>query len=67
MIESLNQNLAAINSWCLKWHTRLSPKKTKFMVDSWFWKSSPGYGDLTLGGDEIEDVKSLHILEVPFD
>ena len=28
VMESLNQDLAAINSWCLKWHTRLNHKKT---------------------------------------
>ena len=36
VMESLNQDLAAINSWCL-WHMRFSPKKTKFMVVSRSW------------------------------
>ena len=31
VMESLNQQLAAINSWCLKLHTRLNHKKTKSM------------------------------------
>ena len=34
VIESMNQNLAAINSRCLKWHLRLTSKKTKSMVVS---------------------------------
>ena len=30
-MESLNRDLAAIHSWCLKWHMRLNPRKTKSM------------------------------------
>ena len=29
VMESLNQDFAAINSWCLKWHMKLKPKKDK--------------------------------------
>ena len=60
---SLNQDLAVINSWCLKWHTRLNIKITKPMVVSQSQIIAHGYGDLTLGGTELE-VKSLHILVV---
>ena len=66
-MESLNQDLAAINSWRLKWHMRLHPKKTKFIVVSRSRTSAPGYGDLTLGGAELEEVHSLHIPRVTFD
>ena len=40
--------LAAINSWCLKWHMRLNPKKTKFLVVSRSLTITPGYGDFIL-------------------
>ena len=52
VMESLNRDLAAINSWCLKWHMRLNSKKTKFMVVSRFRTFAPGYGALTLNGAE---------------
>ena len=32
VMESLNPDLAAINSRCLKWHMRFNPKNTKSMV-----------------------------------
>ena len=28
VMESLNQDLVALNSWCLKWHMKLNSKKT---------------------------------------
>ena len=31
VMESLNQDLATINSWYLMWHVRLKSKKTKSM------------------------------------
>ena len=31
-LESLNQDLAAINSLYLKWHMRLNPRNTEYMV-----------------------------------
>ena len=34
VLKSLNQDLAAINSWCLKWRMRLNSKITKYMVVS---------------------------------
>ena len=27
LLKSLNHDLAVIDSWCLKWHIRLNPKK----------------------------------------
>ena len=54
-------------SMCESWHMRLKPKKTKFMVVSRSQTSAPGYGDLSLGGAELENVKILRILRVPFD
>ena len=61
-MESLNHNLAAINSWCLKFtcDIRLSPKKTKFMIVG-------RSGNLSVGGGELEEVKSLRILGVTLD
>ena len=67
VMESVNQNLAGINSWCFKLHMRLNLKKTKSMVVSRFQTIALGYGDLTLGGTELEEVKGLRILEVNFD
>ena len=61
------QDLEAINSWCLKWHMRLNPKKTESIVINRSRTSAPGYGELTLGGAELEEVKSLRILGVTFD
>ena len=55
VMESMNQDLAEINSWCLKWHVRLNPKKTNYMVVSWFQTSAPGCGDHTLDGAELEE------------
>ena len=63
-MESLNLNLVAIHSWCLKWHMRLNPKKTKSMAVSRFRTIAPGHGDLTIAGDELEEVKGLRILGV---
>ena len=67
VMESLNQNLAAIFSWCLKRHMKLNPKKTKFMAVSRSRKYAPGYGDSTLDGAELEKLRSLLILGVAFD
>ena len=67
VMKSLNQNLAAINSWCLEWHMMLNPNKTKSMVFSRFRTIASGYGDLTLGGGELEELKSLRILGVTLD
>ena len=57
VLESLNQDLAAINSWCLKWHMRLNPKKTNSMLVGRSQTIAPGYGDLPLGGAELEKLK----------
>ena len=67
VMESLNRDLAANNSWSLRWHMRLNPKKTKFMVVSRSSIIAPGYGDLTLGSAELEEAKCLRILRVTFD
>ena len=67
VMESLNLDLAAMNSWCSKWHMTLTPKRTKFMAVSLSPTSAPGYRDFTLGGTELEEVKSLRILGVTFD
>ena len=61
VMELLNTYLAAIHSWCLKWHIRRNPK-TKSMVCSQSRTIASGYGDLTLGGAELEELKSLPIL-----
>ena len=66
-MESLNQDLTAINSLCLKWHMRLNSKKTKSMVVSRSRNIASGYHDLTLGGAELQELKSLHILGVTLD
>ena len=57
-----NQDLAAINSWCLKWPMRLNPKKMKSMVIGRSRTIAPGYDELTLFGAELKEVKSLLIL-----
>ena len=62
VIETLNQDLVATNSWCLKWHMRLNPKKTKSIVVSRSRITAFGYGDLTFGNAELEEVKRLRIL-----
>ena len=62
VMEVLIQDLAAINSWFLKWHLRLKHKKTKSMMVCLSRTSAPGNGDLTLGGTELEELKSLRIL-----
>ena len=40
---------------------RLNPRKTESIVVSWSRVYASGYSDLTLGGEELEDVKSLRI------
>ena len=65
VMESLNQDLAAIDSWCLKWHMWLNPNKRQSMVVSLCQAYAPGYGDLTLGG--LGEVKSLCIIRVTLD
>ena len=47
VIKSLNQDLAAVNSWFLKWRMRPNSKKTKSMVISLSGIIALGYGDLT--------------------
>ena len=52
-MEPLNQDLAAVNSR----HMRFNPKNINFIVVSRSRISAPGYGDITLGGDELEELK----------
>ena len=52
---SLNQDLVAISSWCLKCHMKLNTKKKKSMVVIRSRTIALGYGDLTLGDAEPED------------
>ena len=66
-MESRNQGLAAINSWFLKWHMRLNPKKTMFMAVSRSQPIAPSYDELALGGAELEELKSLRIVGVALD
>ena len=65
-VESLNQDLVAIHSLCLKWHMRPNPKKTNSMVVSRSRTYAPGYDDLTLVGADLEELKSLRNLGVTF-
>ena len=66
VMESLNWDLVAIHFWCLKWHMRLNYKKTKLIVVSRSRTYASGYGNLTLGCAELEEV-SLRILGVSYD
>ena len=43
---------------------RPNPKKTKSIVVSRSEAYAPGYGNLTFGGAELEEVKNLRILGV---
>ena len=61
VVESLNLDLAATYSWCVKWYMRLNPKKTRSMVVNRSHANAPGYCDLTHGGAELKEVKSLRI------
>ena len=45
---------------------KLNPKKTKCIMVSRSRPYTPGYGGLTLGGAELEEVKGLRILGVTF-
>ena len=63
----LKKNLEVIEFWCLRWHLRLNLKNTKSMGVSRSRTDAPGYGILTLGGTELEEVKSLRILGVTLD
>ena len=67
VMKSLSQDMAAIKSWCLKKNMRANPKKTKFMLINRSRTIALGYGDLTLDGAELEEVKSLRILGVTLD
>ena len=58
-MESLIQDLVSIGFLCLKWRMRLNPRKTKSMVVSRSRTNAHGYGDLTLGSAELEEIKSL--------
>ena len=46
---------------------RLNIKNTKFMLVRRSHTIARGYSDLTLGGTELEEVKSLCVLGVTFD
>ena len=67
VVESLIQDLVAINSWCIKWNMEFNPKKTKPMTLSQCRTSVPGYGDFTLRGANLEELKSLRIYGVSLD
>ena len=67
VMESLNQDLAAIDCWCLKWHMRLYSKKTKSMVVNRPRTHVPVYGDLTLGVAKLDEAKSLRVLGITLD
>ena len=54
MMKSLNRDLVAIHSRCLKWHMRLNPKRTKSTVVNRPRIYAPGYDNLTLGGAELD-------------
>ena len=45
VMSSPKQDMAAIITWCLKWHMRLNPEKITFMVVSRSRTSAPGYGE----------------------
>ena len=47
MMKSLNQDSAAIYSWCLKWHIRLNLKKSMISRSRTYAPSR--HGDHTLG------------------
>ena len=47
-MKSLNQEMAAIESWCLEWHMRPNPKKIQSMEVSRFLTYTPTYDDLTV-------------------
>ena len=57
VMESLNQDLAAINSWCLKWHVRRNSKKTKSKAVSLSRAIALVYGYLIVGGTELNKLK----------
>ena len=61
VVESLNQDLAAVHSWCLKWHIRLTPRKTKSMMVNSLRPMLPAMVISTFGGEELE-VKCLVFL-----
>ena len=67
VMESLSQELTAIDSWCLKWHMRLNSKKAKSRAVSRSWAYVPDYGDLSLFDAEREELKSMRILGVTID
>ena len=52
-----------------KWYIRLNPRKTKSMMISRSRTCAPGYSNLTLDGEELEELKlkSLPILGVTLD
>ena len=62
VMEMQNEDLVAVNSWCLQWHMGLNPKKTKSML-----VIRSRTNDLTLGGAELEKLKRLRILGVTLD
>ena len=66
-MESLNRDLAATHSWCLKWYMRLIPRKSKSTVVSRSRIYASSYGNLALGGEELEEVKGLRIFGVTLD
>ena len=59
-IESLNQDLAAVNFWCLKRHVRFNPMKTESAVAIRSQTSVPSYGELTHGGAELGAKESAY-------
>ena len=57
VMESLNHDFVSIYSCFSKWYMRLSPSKPKSTVVSRSRIYAPGYGDITLGGAELQKVK----------
>ena len=64
-MESLDQDLAAMYSWCLKCNMKINPKKS--MVASRCRINASGYDYLALAGAEFEEVESLIILDITLD
>ena len=65
--NSLNRNLAKIQSWCSTWGMKLNPHKTQSIIISRSRTPYPSHPPLTLCGFDLEVSSSFKLLGVTID
>ena len=67
MCESLNDDLAKIESWCRIWGMTLNPRKSTSIIVSRSRTLDPPHPNLVIGGHTLINSNTLKLLGVYFD